>query len=310
MDFPSRARAAVPAFAVVVLAACCAVLRARAQQLAPAVLEATFDIPAFPAEVVRPFSFGLRSVVADLMFLEAIQIHGGRGSKAQTLEKGGHDDRALNRLLTYATDLDPKFAGAYRFAGNAMPRQTADGKVTNVLQAVALLTKGVRERGDDWRIPFTLAFLQSYYLGRFDEAGRNFAIAAKLPGAPPYVGFLATRSSIEGGDLQFAEQLARAMLEQATEESTQQEWQERLRDLRMERDLRDIEAAAARFSARRGHAPESLAALVNAGELAAVPREPHGGRYLLSPQGEARSSAKPRLRIRGRQGTVAGLEVR
>src|SRR5207248_3810835 len=124
------------------------------------------------------FSFGLRSFVSDLMFLQAIQVHGGRGTKMVTAHEGARDDRAMNRLLTYATDLDPKFAGAYRFAGNAMPRQTADGKVTNVLQAVALLTKGVRERGDDWRIPFTLAFLQSYYLGRFDEAGRNFAVAA------------------------------------------------------------------------------------------------------------------------------------
>src|SRR6266849_8523252 len=77
-----------------------------------------------------------------------------------TAQQGARDDRAMNRLLTYATDLDPQFAGAYRFAGNAMPRQTLDGKVTNVLQAEALLAKGVRERGDDWHISFALGFLQ------------------------------------------------------------------------------------------------------------------------------------------------------
>jgi len=304
-----RIRSFAPLLAVAALAACCAFFRARAERVVPAAVEATFDIPAFPAEVVRPFSFGLRSAVSDLMFLQAIQVHGGRGTKMITAQEGTRDDRALNRLLTYATDLDPQFAGAYRFAGNAMPRQTIDGKVTNVLQAEALLAKGVRERGDDWHIPFTLGFLESYFLGRFEDAGKNFAAAARLPGAPPYVGLLATRTLTEGGDLRLAEQLAMAMADQASEESTQREWEERLLDLRMERDLREIESAAARFLARTGEHPPSLVALVRAGDLSGLPREPHGGRYELAENGEARSTAKARLRIRGRRGTLAQLEV-
>src|SRR5712692_12036363 len=171
----ARVRSFAPLLAVAALAACCALFRARAERLAPAAVEAGFDIPGFPAEVVRPFSFGLRSMVSDLMFLQAIQVHGGRGSKMVTAQQGAREDRAMNRLLTYSTDLDPAFAGAYRFAGNAMPRQTTDGKVTNVLQAEALLSKGMRERPDDWHIPFTLGFLESYYLSRFEEAGRSFA---------------------------------------------------------------------------------------------------------------------------------------
>ncbi len=305
----ARVRSFASLLAVAALAACCALFRARAERLAPAALEAGFDVPAFPAEVVRPFSFGLRSAVSDLMFLQAIQVHGGRGTTMITAQQGARDDRAMNRLLTYATDLDPQFAGAYRFAGNAMPRQTLDGKVTNVLQAEALLAKGVRECPDDWHIPFALGFLQSYFLARFEEAGRNFAAAARLPGAPAYIGLLATRTLTEGGDLRMAEQLAAAMADQATEESTQREWEERLLDLRMERDLREIEAAAAHYAARTGQHAPSVAALVRAGELPGVPREPHGGHYLLTENGEARSTAKARLRIRGRRGTLASLEV-
>ena len=225
-----------------------------------------------------------------------------------TAHEGARDDRAMNRLLTYATDLDPQFAGAYRFAGNAMPRQTLDGKLTNVLQAEALLAKGARECPDDWHIPFTLGFIESYFLARFEAAGRNFAAAARLPGAPKYVGLLATRTLTQGGDLAFAEQLATAMAEQATEESSQREWEERLLDLRMERQLREIEGAAARYAARTGQQAPSVAALVKSGELSDVPREPHGGRYLLE-GGEARSTAKERLRIRGRRGALATLEV-
>src|SRR5712671_299396 len=291
----ARVRSLAPFVALAALAACCALFRARAERLAPAAVEAGFDIPAFPAEVVRPFSFGLRSAVSDLMFLQAIQVHGGRGTKMITAQEGARDDRALNRLLTYATDLDPQFAGAYKFAGNAMPRQTLDGKVTNVLQAEALLSKGMRECSESWQIPFTLGFLQSYFLARYEEAGRNFAAASRLPGAPKYVGLLATRTLTEGGDLGLAEQLALTMLDQATEESSEREWQERLLDLRMERDLRGIEAAAARYGARTGHQARTVAALVHAGELRGVPQEPHGGHYLLNEHGEARSTAKDRL---------------
>jgi hypothetical protein len=284
-------------------------LRGRAETLRAAPEAVRLEIPRLPADVARPFSFGMRSLVADLMFLQAIQIHGGQRA-ARTAEAGAADDRALDGLLTYATDVDPKFAGAYRFAGNAMPRHTTDEKVTNVLQAHALLQKGARERPDDWRIAFALGFIQSYYLGHFAEAGRSLAQAARTKGSPAYLGLLATRAAAEGGDLDFADQLAAFMATQATEESTQKEWQERLLELRMERDLRRIDAALQRYRERTGRAPPMLNELVRSGDLPGVPSEPHGGRYELDADGQARSTAAQRLRIRGRYGTMALLEVR
>jgi hypothetical protein len=284
-------------------------LRWRADALRPVPEAMRFDIPPIPADIGRPFSFGLRSVVADLMYLQAIQVHGGQRN-ARTADAGAADDRAINRLLTYATDIDPKFAGAYRFAGNAMPRHTTDGKATNVLQARAILKKGVVERPDDWRIPFALGFIESYYLGEFAEAAHHLALAARAPGSPAYVAFLATRAAAEGGDLDFGFQLANAMAAQATEESTQKEWQKRLLDLRMERDLRLLDAALLRYHERTGHPAASLTELVRAGELPGIPPEPHGGRYQLDGNGAPRSTAGERLRITGRHGTVAGLEIR
>jgi hypothetical protein len=291
------------------VAAASGVLRRRADALRPIPEAMRFDTPPIPAEIARPFSFGLRSLVADLMFLQAIQVHGSHRN-ARSAEAGAADDRAINRLLTYATDIDPKFAGAYRFAGNAMPRHTLDGKATNVLQARAILKKGVIERPDDWRIPFALGFIESYYLGEFADAAHHLAMAARVPGSPAYVAFLATRAAAEGGDLDFGFQLANAMAAQASEESTQKEWQRRLLDLRMERDLRIIDAALQRYRERAGRSPASLQELVRAGDLSGIPAEPHGGRYELDANGAPRSTAAERLRITGRHGTVAGLEIR
>ena len=299
----------VLAFLFASFAAATYVLRWRADALRAAPEAAQFDIPPLPADIARPFSFGLRSLVADVMFLQAIQVHGGQ-RKARTAEAGAADDRAIDRLLTYATDVDPKFAGAYRFAGNAMPRHTLDGKACNVLQARTILKKGVGERPDDWRIPFALGFIESYYLGEFADAAHHLAMAARAPGSPAYVAFLATRAAAEGGDLDFGFQLANAMATQATEESAQKEWQKRLLDLRMERDLRILDAALQRYRDRAGRPPHSLQELVRAGDLPGIPVEPHGGRYELDPDGTVRSTAGERLRIRGRHGTMAGLEIR
>jgi hypothetical protein len=272
--------------ALLVCMAAIAVLRSWAQQLAvPSPETAQFDIPTLPAEVLRPFSFGMRSVAADITFLEAIQVFGGL-KKPRTALGGAADDRALDRLLTYSTDLDTKFAGAYRFAGNAMPRVTSDGKVTNVLQAESILRRGARERPDDWRIPFALAFIQSYYLGHFGDAARNLALAAQAPGAPAYVGLLSTRAAADAGDLDFAEKLAQVMAAEANEESTRADWQKRLVDLAMERDLRSIEAAVAQYKHRTGSPPRAVNELVQAGDLRNIPREPHGRRYQLQHSGE------------------------
>ena len=298
------------AAAVALSAAATAVLRPQADQILGGKEGAPhYDIPALPAEVSRPFSFGFRSLVSDFTFMEAIQVVGGI-KKPRTAVGGAADDRVLDRLLTYSTDLDPKFAGAYRFAGNAMPRHSLDEKVTNVLEAETILKKGSRERPDDWRIPFELGFIQSYYLAHFDDAARNLAIAARAPGSPAYLGLLATRAAADAGDLDFAERMATVMASEATEESTRAEWEKRLVDLRMERDLRAIEAAVARYQKRTGEKPPSLEALVRSRDLTKIATEPHGGRYQLDKRGEPRSTAAERLRISGRRGTTAGLEVK
>jgi hypothetical protein len=304
----AASRRCLPAVAFAACAVAAFVSRSTATAFKAVRAETQFDVPPFPAEISRPFSFGLRSVVADLAFLGALQNYGGQKS-SRTAAAGEADDRALNRLITYATDLDPKFAGAYRFAGNAMPRHTTDGKATNILQAEILLRKGVAERSDDWRIPFLLGFIQSFYLGDFREAGRNLALASRTPGAPAYLGLLATRLAANAGDVDFAEDMARTMIDQSTEESTKAEWEKRLADLRMERHLRAVEAAVKRYVQREGKPPPTVAELVRSGDLPSMPREPHGGNYVLGPNGEARSTAAQRLRIVGRYGTMAGLEV-
>jgi hypothetical protein len=278
------------------LVALAVALRPRASALHPPAPETQLDIPAIPSDVLGPFSFGFRSAVADVMFLEAIQVLGSNHG-FMTLEGGAPYDRQLARLLQYATELDPKFGGAYRFAGSAMPRSTLDGHTANVVPAVQILERGVRERPDDWRIAFALGYLQAFELGEVQKAAGNLARAARLPGSPRYLGLLATRLEVEGGELDSAETMARTMVAEASEDQTREDWKARLLDIQMERGIRRIEAAARAFEQRTGRKPQSVQDLVRDGDLSAVPEEPHGKEYVIE-NGEVRSTAGPRPRLR------------
>ena len=296
MSTTLRGSAAALAFALAIAAA--ASLRISAWERAPAAVESELDIPAMPSEVARALAFGFRSLLADFTLLQAIQLLPLRhGDMAPEVFAGM--DRRLTRLLEYSVEVDPKFAGAYRFAAASLPHETMDGKVYGVLNAVRILEQGLRERPDDWQMGFLLGFLQSYYLRDFPAAARSLAIAAKQPKAPSWVGLLSTRLAAQGGELQIATSLAEAMLTQANEESTRKEWEDRVNALHMERDLLAIEDAAQRYREARGVPARSVLALVLAGYLPEVPQEPHGGRYVLEGDGTARSTAAERLRAYG-----------
>jgi hypothetical protein len=104
--------------------------------------------------------------------------------------------------------------------------------------------------------------------------------------------------------------MAQAMLAQTTDDESRKDWEKRLLEVRVERYLTRIDAASASYRARRGRNPASIQALVESGELPPPPPEPSGGRWELEPTtGLARSTATPRLRVRGRHGATAGLEV-
>ena len=285
-----------------------AVARHHGDRVRPPIVETQLEVPAFPAEVARPLAFGFRSLLADLTFLEAIQVLAQR--KADVTYAGAVPlDRRLQRLITYSVDVDPRFAGAYRLAGTALPHETIDRKVSGVLGAAQILRQGVRERPDDWHIPFLLGFLESYYLGDMGEAGRHFALAAGLPNAPGYLGLLATRVEAHGGDLASATQIAETMAAQAQEEDARKQWDERLLLLREEKEIQALESAVAHWRELHGSAPHALDELVAAGWLRSLPQEPHGTSYLVDEDGSVHPTVVYRLRIFGDTAMQSGMEV-
>lgn len=273
-------------------------LRAQARRAAPSAVDAILEPPALPAAAVRLMSLGFQSAAADVSYLGAIQIFGDPSFGKVPLPERIQRSRALARLLEYSTDLDPPFAYAYVFGAVTIPVPVPDRPTANVDEAVHLLRKGVDAVPDDWRVPFHLGYLLAREKHDFAGAAVAMGAAARRPGHPEYLPLLATRLAAHGGAVETGLDLARAMLANAETDEQRAELRERVLLLVMEQQLRALEQAAERFRTREGRFPPDPAALVAAGDLAAVPEEPHGGAYAFDPaSGTARSTAAARLRV-------------
>jgi len=297
-----RVKRVSAAIALLCAAVACVGVLESARSRRPSALDAALAAPALPAGVARTLSLGFASAVADVAYLQAIQVFGTR-----TAPRG--DDRARDdetrrrahavfRLLDYVTDLDPAFRYAYVFGAVAVPSPLVSGGAAGAEEAAALLEKGVREVPDDWRLPFHLGFIHAEYRGDFAAAASAMAEAGRRPGRPSFVPPLATRLAAAGGSIETAVALARAMVGQAPDDEQRGEYMERLRLLELERGCLQVEIAAAIFREAHGRLPARAGELVAEGLLDSEPPEPHGGRIELDPAtGAARSTAAERLRL-------------
>ncbi len=228
---------------------------------------------------------GYEHITADLIWMKAVQYFGDMKQTTKGFKWAYH-------ATDVVTDLDPDFVLAYQAGGTIL------GVWSGLMEeSIALLQKGMRHRPDDWRFPFLIGYDYFYELCDAANGAKYFQLAATLPGAPSYLPKLAARLAAEAGDPNAAIEFLVRFSRQVGDERVKEALEVRIKELVIERDVRGIEEAMRRFKDRAGRMPQTLDELVEQKFLASVPTEPFGGRYLLSPSGEAASSElKDRLR--------------
>jgi tetratricopeptide (TPR) repeat protein len=237
-------------------------------------------------EYLRVAVFGYEQVVADLLWIQAIQA---MGERTVTKEAGQWIYRALDVITT----LDPKFVRVYETGGIVLVTL-----VVLVEESNRILEKGIQYNPDYWPLPYLLGF--NYYFESHDDAraADYIAKASRLPGAPEYLAPLAARLYASAREPQVAIDFLARMYEQTSDENVKQVLEQRLKEVVVERDLQLLEEGISRYRKLNKRAPESLEDLVGPGLLRALPREPFGGRYLYDPRTQTVRSSEMKERLK------------
>jgi hypothetical protein len=235
----------------------------------------------------RPeFAFGFRNVMADVVWLQAVQVAGNRKLTPAEYDR-------LYVLLNVEADLDPKFEIPYLLGGLVLGESPQHGR-----EALRVFERGKAAHPADWRFPFYTGFTHYFSLGDAVAGGGAMAEAARLPGSPPYLPGLASRMLSEAREPEAALQLLEPIVEQESDPARRAVLERRIREVTVERDLQMLERAVERYREITGAVPGDLYALVREGILTAIPPEPNGGKYVIDRGGQVRSDrVAERLRV-------------
>lgn len=238
-------------------------------------------------EYLRLAVLGYRQVVADLIWLQAVQ-HIGSARDTQI----GY--RWTYHAVDVLTDLDPTF----------MPPYQATGLFLGVLagrheEGLAILNKGMRHNPAIWQLPFLAGYISYYELCNPIAGGEYLQIAAQVPGAPAYLPRLAARMTVESGDPTAAFEFLDRFSRTVTDERIREALAQRMKEIVQEKDLLLLEESISHYQDKYGHVPAKLEDLMLHGVIRQLPVDPLGGQYQIDfLTGAVKASSKrERLRI-------------
>jgi hypothetical protein len=238
-------------------------------------------------EYLKLAVLGYRQIVADLIWLQAVQHIGAKR------------DTQLGYTWTYhavdvLTDLDPTFVPPYQatglFLGVLVGRQE---------EGLAILDKGIRRNPSSWQLPFLAGYVSYYELCDPVVGGKYLRLAAGIPGSPSYLPQLAARMTVESGDptaaLEFLDRFSRNVTDERVREALIQ----RMKETLQEKHLSFLEESIRRYRTKYGQSPSKLEDLLLRGIIQQLPADPLGGEYEIEAiRGIVRATSKrERLRI-------------
>jgi hypothetical protein len=123
---------------------------------------------------LEQLSLGYRELVADFVWLSAVQYYGD-------FRKGNHDLKYFRGLIDITTALDPHFTFAYLFG--ALVVSEDEGAFA---EGMDMLKRGMANNPGAWQLPFEIGFLNFVNGEDAQLAARYFELASRMPGAPEY----------------------------------------------------------------------------------------------------------------------------
>jgi len=236
------------------------------------------------ASVLHGFGKPILPAIVDYYWLESLQTLGGAMTAPEF--------RSLADYGNLISDLDPNFTYPNRFLGGAIPFDLGREQWVNTAESTALMTRALPHAPNDYYLRVLLAYNLSYFDKRYEQAAQLLEEASRIPNSPLYIRALATRLYAHAGHFESALSFAENLAETSSDPEQRELFKRRIAEIQLERELRRVEEAVARFRARTGASPRTVEALVGQGDLAPPPSDPLGGMIFLDARGVAHSTSE------------------
>ena len=231
-----------------------------------------------PSPVLKITSFEFKGLVSDLLFITAMVFEGSTHQRKERPRIKPEEWQWFDKVLTASTDLDPYFSDPYLLANAHMTWVGGMIRETNIL-----LEKGTRYRDWDWMLPFYAGFNSFFFLHDNAKAAELLATAAQRPGPSEQLLSLASRLSFKEKKTENAILFLEAVAKKTENERLKKEYQTRVRALQARLLL---ERAVTAYKERFGKAPVSLQRMIEKGIMKEIPRDPYGGKFSVSSDGQ------------------------
>jgi len=230
-------------------------------------------------EAARLLSGEFISLSSDYFLMKAAIFYGSAGKLSET------DGLWLSKSLHIASYLDPYYFEPYWMAGTILSWEG------HIHEAKEILRKGLQYLPSKWQIPFYLGFISFYFEKNNKEAARYFLMASKLPGSPSYLPLLAARLAAKGKETRIAITFLQEQLKTVKDEKIRRQIEKRLQALQI---IAFLEQAIEKYKQIYGYLPSDLNLLVTKNIISAIPPDPYGGQFYLTPEGEVWSTSNLR----------------
>lgn len=220
-------------------------------------------------ETVKVASFGYSEVVADLIYLWAIQFYSDYSIK--------NSDDYIEDVFNLITDISPKYKDPYITGSVIMVLEK--GKIK---MAIRLLQKASRNFKDEWIFDFDSGYYASHYLKDYKAAEKYFFKASKVKGAPKFVKRMLYHQIYMENDLIKAWELWLSVLESAQTPIEKDSANKHLYQIKYEIDKQNLEKAVRKYKKTFGFFPKKLEILIREGFIKKIPLDFKGNAYLYN----------------------------
>jgi len=240
--------------------------------------------------LVKKMSLEYAPLMGAIYWTRAVQYYG---------EKTHDQDRNLETLwplLDITTTLDPHLLAAYRFGAIFLSEAPPRGAGRPDL-AATLLERGLQENPDQWRLYQDLGNVYYFDAKDYPNASRAFLDGSKNPAAPIWMKAMAAKIAADGESPETSYFLWRDVYQTATDPAIKKTAESHLRSLKVDLDIKAINAMADAYEKQTGRRPKRMSELVQAGLLTEIPMDSEGCPYVLDEGGKAELDSNSPLRV-------------